>query len=66
MGDFNVNLLNSENDKSTSDFLDMLGSFSLLPQVILPTRVTSYSKTLIDNIFFDSLILLIQKHSQET
>ena len=54
MGDFNINLLNSDNDKSVSNFLDILGSFSLLPQVIFPTRVTNFSKTLIDNIFFDS------------
>ena len=54
MGDFNISLLNSDNDKSISHFLDILGSFSLLPQGIFPTRVTNFSKTLIDNIFFDS------------
>ena len=54
MGDFNINLLNSDNDNSVSNFLDILGSFSLLPQVILPTRVSNTSKTLIDNIFYDS------------
>ena len=54
MGDFNINLLNANNDKSVSNFLDIFGSFSLLPQIIFPTRVTNSSKTLIDNIFFDS------------
>ena len=34
MGDFNINLLNSDNNKSVSNFLDIFGSFSLLPQVI--------------------------------
>ena len=53
-GDFNINLLNCDNDNSVSNFLDILGSFSLLPQVILPTRVSNTSKTLIDNIFYDS------------
>ena len=56
MGDFNINLLHSDTDKSVSNFLDVLGSFSLLPQVLLPTRVTNASKSLIDNIFFDSSI----------
>ena len=54
MGDFNVNLLNSDNDHSVSNFLDIFGSFSLLPQIILPTRVTYTSKTLIGDIFYDS------------
>ena len=52
MGD--INLLNANNDKSVSNFLDIFGSFSMLPQIIFPTRVTKFSKTLIDNIFFDS------------
>ena len=52
LGDFNINLLKSEN--SVSNFLDILGSFSMLPQIILPTRITNTSKTLIGNIFTDS------------
>ena len=54
LGDFNINLLKSDTDNSVSNFLDILGSFSLLPQIILPTRITNTSKTLIDNIFVDS------------
>ena len=54
LGDFNINLLKSDTDNSVSNFLDILGSFSLLPQSILPTRITNTSKTLIDNIFIDS------------
>ena len=53
MGDFNINLLNCDMDKSVSNFLDIMGSYSLLPQIILPTRVTRTSKTVIDNFFFD-------------
>ena len=59
LGDFNINLLNSNTDNSISKFLDILGSFSLLPQIILPTRITNTSKTLIDNIFIDSSIFQI-------
>ena len=54
LGDFNINLLKSDTDNSISHFLDILGSFSLLPQIIFPTRITNTSKTLIDNIFADS------------
>ena len=32
-------------------FLDTLGCYFLLPQIILPTRKTETSKILIDNIF---------------
>ena len=54
LGDFNINLLKSETENSVSNFLDILGSFSMLPQIIFPTRITNTSKTLIDNIFTDS------------
>ena len=53
LGDFNINLLKSDTDNFISHFLDILGSFSLLPQIIFPTRITNTSKTLIDNIFAD-------------
>ena len=31
--------------------MDLIGSFSLIPQIVLPTRVTSNAGTVIDNIF---------------
>ena len=51
MGDFNINLLNAEHDVNISNFVDILSSYSLLPHINLPTRITQHSKTLIDNIF---------------
>lgn len=51
MGDFNINLLNENTDKSISEFLDLMGTHLLLPSISLPTRVTVTSQTLIDNIF---------------
>ena len=51
LGDFNINLLNSHLDPASADFLDILGSNLIIPQILLPTRVTDHSKTLIDNIF---------------
>ena len=50
-GDFNVNLLNYNEHNETNEFLDSLSSNSFIPLVLLPTRITSNSNTLIDNIF---------------
>ena len=51
LGDFNANLLNYNNHNLTNEFLDSLTSNSFSPYVLQPTRLTSHSKTLIDNIF---------------
>ena len=50
LGDFNIDLLKANVNQEISFFLDVLGSHLVLPQVILPTRITESSKTLIDNI----------------
>ena len=54
LGDFNINLLKCNSENSHSDFLDLLGSFQILPYITLPTRITNISSTLIDNIFVSS------------
>ena len=51
MGDFNIDLLKTSN--SASDFHDNLSSYFFTPYILQPTRLRS--KTLIDNIFFNSL-----------
>ena len=51
LGDFNINLLKYDSNAGVSNFLDTLGSYSILPRVLLPTRITENSHTLIDNIF---------------
>ena len=51
LGDFNLNLLNYNDHQPTNDFLDSLASNSFIPYILHPTRITSHSKTLIDNIF---------------
>ena len=58
MGDYNINLLNYDCSLDTSTFLDNMCSNGLFPFITQPTRVTSKSKTLIDNIF-------INFHSQD-
>ena len=51
LGDFNVNLLNYNGHNQTNEFLDSLASNSFIPLILQPTRKTSHSNTLIDNIF---------------
>ena len=58
MGDFNINLLNYD-DKNTANFLDTMFSYSYLPFINTPTRVTGHSKTLIDNIFYNKPMINI-------
>ena len=55
IGDFNINILNYELNRETADFLNNIHSNSLVPYITLPTRITSRSKTLIDNIFFNEI-----------
>ena len=50
-GDFNINLLNYSQHCSTTDFT----SYFFYPLISKPTRITSRSATLIDNIFTNSL-----------
>jgi exonuclease III len=54
MGDFNINLLNGDVHSPTNDFINVLTSNSLYPSITKPTRITSKSATLIDNIFTNS------------
>ena len=51
LGDFNIDLLKSENEETISDFYNVVTSNLFVPHITLPTRITSHSKTLIDNIF---------------
>ena len=51
LGDFNNNLMNCNVRNPTNEFLDSLASNSFLPYILQPTRMTSHSKTLINNIF---------------
>ena len=53
-GDFNINLLNVESHIQSSEFMEIMYSFSYLPLINKPTRVKETSATLIDNIFCNS------------
>ena len=51
LGDFNADLLEYDQNSNISDFLDLMYSSLLLLHIFSPTRTTSSSATLIDNIF---------------
>jgi hypothetical protein len=55
-GDFNLDLLKSEVHAPTGEFLNSLTSHSFMPTIFYPTRITGNSGTLIDNIFFNSIL----------
>ena len=48
-------MLNYNEHQPTNEFLDSLASSSIIPYILQPTRITSHSKTLIDNIFSNVL-----------
>ena len=52
-GDFNIDLMKTDDDTDTSYFFDTLTSNHFFHH-IYPTRITSSTKTLIDNIFSNS------------
>ena len=45
--------MNYNEHNQTNEFLDSLASNSLIPLILQPTRITSHSNTLIDNIFLN-------------
>ena len=55
MGDFNIDLIKYSTEAKTGEFYDLLCSYSFRPLILQPTRVTSKSATLIDNIFINDI-----------
>ena len=55
MGDYNINLLNSDKHIQTSEFVDIMFGFGYYPLINKPTRVKNTTATLIDNIFTNDL-----------
>jgi hypothetical protein len=50
-GDFNIDIMNYNNENSALEFLNTLNALALLPLISKPTRITEETATLIDNIF---------------
>ena len=53
--DFNLNLMNPNCHQPKSEFLDLMCSNRLLPLITRPTRISSNTATLLDNIFTNTL-----------
>lgn len=54
-GDYNIDLLNPNNHKPTSEFIDLMYGMSFFPLITKPSRITSHCATLIDNIFTNNI-----------
>ena len=52
-GDFNLDILNYDNNENTLNLLNSLASQSLIPIITKPSRITNQTATLIDNIFIN-------------
>ena len=55
MGDLNIDLVKYASDSNTGNFYDLLCSHSFRPLILQPSRVTSKTATLIDNIFINDI-----------
>jgi hypothetical protein len=55
MGDFNIDLLKSESCDFANKFTEQLFTSSFYPLITKPTRITSHTATLIDNIFTNNI-----------
>jgi len=54
-GDLNIDLLKYDSHQPTKLFIHTIFSLGLLPLITKPTRITTFSETLIDNIFTNVL-----------
>ena len=50
-GDFNINLLDFENNKKVQSFVNLMFPCGMIPVINKPTRVTRYTATAIDHMF---------------
>lgn len=54
-GDFNIDLLNPKRYKRTTDFIDTMYSKGRFPVITKPSRITTDTATLIDNIYTNEI-----------
>ena len=60
-GDFNIDLIKSQQNNDTNNFLDMIYSYGQHPLITLPTRITNKSSSAIDHIFTNILNVNIKR-----
>ena len=54
-GDFNIDLMKTGDDTYIDNFFELITTNLMVPHITIPTRITHHSKTLIDNIFSNSI-----------
>jgi len=50
-GDFNIDLLKYDTNNKYQEFYNLMTSSGFLPMILQPTRITSETMTIIDNIY---------------
>ena len=55
MGDFNLDISNQTHNTNAQEFLDLMHTNSFVQHIHQPTRITTHSKTLLDNIFSNTI-----------
>ena len=51
-GDLNIDLLKYETNNDTTQFVNNLLARNFLPTILMPTRITNHSATIIDHIYY--------------
>ena len=54
LGDMNIDFLKCKSHSLTEDYLEMLSTNNMLPEITKPTRITSHTATLIGHIYTNS------------
>ena len=54
-GDFNINVLDFEQNKNVQNFVNLMFQFGLVPTINKPTRVTNKTISAIDHIITNSI-----------
>ena len=60
MGDFNIDLLKDDSHKPVHEYLNLVYSYSFIPTIYKPTRITESSATIIDNILVNEVTATLQ------
>lgn len=55
MGDFNLDISNQTHNTNAQEFLDLMHTNSFIQHIHQPTRITAHTKTLLDNIFSNTI-----------
>ena len=55
-GNFNLNVLDFENNKKVQNFINHVFRYGMIPTINKPTRVTAITATAIDDIIFNVII----------